>query len=361
MKIGIIGCGNISGIYLKNLMSFSEVEVKAVADTVNSKAEAQALKYGVDQVMTVEDMLNDNEIELVVNLTNPAAHADVCKKVLEAGKHVYVEKPLAADLEDGEALVRIAKEKNLRIGCAPDTFLGAGIQTCKKLIDDGGIGRPLSVSGFMMNPGHESWHPDPAFYYEHGGGPMYDMGPYYLTAFIQLLGPIHRVTASASKAFSERTITSKQKYGEIMQVETPTHLAGTLDFKNGIVGTLITSFDTFTTVDYPNIEIYGTEGSIRVPDPNTFSGPVLLRKPGEKEWTNVEINHQYKENSRGLGVLDMVYSIRNNRPHRANGVVGLHVLEAMYGFHYAAEKGVHYVLKNQCQSPAPLSVKGICN
>lgn len=359
MKIGVIGSGNISSIYFENSKRFEEYEVKAVADLDRSKAEAQAEKYGIPYVYTVEELLQDEEIELVINLTIPKVHALVCKQVLEAGKHVYVEKPLATEVKDGEELVAHAAQKGLRVGCAPDTFLGAGIQTSKKLIDEGAIGRPLSVTAFMMGGGHESWHPSPEFYYEKGGGPMYDMGPYYLTALVHLLGPIRRVTGSATSAFEERTITSQPKYGQKIPVETPTHLTGTLDFQSGAVGTMIMSFDTFTRVDFPRIEIYGTEGTLRVPDPNTFGGPVLLRKPGESEWTEIELTHQYDGNSRGIGVLDMVYAIRNDREHRVNGTVALHVLEAMYGFHAAAEEGRHYNLVNTCTSPKPLPTEGI--
>ncbi|MCM3714479.1 Gfo/Idh/MocA family oxidoreductase [Alkalihalobacillus oceani] len=354
MKIGVIGCGNISSIYLENCQSFAEIDVKACADLHRTKAEQQAKKFGIPFVYTVEELLADQEIEVVINLTIPKVHAEVSRRVLEAGKHVYVEKPLAAELDEGEELVALAAQKGLRIGSAPDTFLGAGIQTCKKLIDEGAIGRPLAVTGFMLRPGHEWWHPDPAFFYERGGGPMFDMGPYYLTAFVQLLGPMKRVTCSASKAYSERVITSEPKYGEKIPVETPTYLAGTIEFQNGVIGTLITSFDTFAKTDYPNIEIFGTKGVLRVPDPNRFGGPVYVKKQGEEEWMEVELTHSYDYNARGLGVLDLVTAIRENREHRANGNVGLHVLEVMHGFHRAAEEGRHYTVKNQCDIPKPL-------
>lgn len=359
MKLGIIGCGNISSIYFENLNKFTEVEVKACADLVAEKAEAQAKRFNIPFVYTVDELLNDPEIELVINLTIPKVHALVCKQIIAAGKHVYVEKPLAAELKDGEEILALAKEKGVRVGCAPDTFLGAGIQTSKKLIDEGAIGRPLSATAFMMAPGHEMWHPDPGFYYAPGGGPMFDMGPYYLTALVQLLGPMKRVTGSATKAYTERTITSQPKYGENIKVETPTHLTGTIDFVNGPVATMIMSFDIFTRVDFPNIEIYGTEGNLRVPDPNHFGGPVLLRKRGEKDWTEVSITHQHSGNSRGIGVLDMVQAIREEKEHRANGNLALHVLEAMHGFHVASEQGIHHQMQNQCVSPNPVPEDGL--
>ena len=359
MNVGIIGCGNISSVYFENLKTMKEVHVLACADLNQERALAQAEKYGVPNAYSVEELLHDDQIELVINLTIPSVHAAVCKQVIQAGKHVYVEKPLAADLKDGEELVALAKEKGVRVGCAPDTFLGAGIQTCAKALQDGIIGRPLSAAAFMMSGGHESWHPDPAFYYAQGGGPMYDMGPYYLTALVQLLGPMHRVTGSASKAFEERLITSKPKNGEKIPVETPTHLTGTIDFQSGSVATIVMSFDIFTETEYPRIELYGTEGTLRVPDPNTFGGPVLLRKRGEKDWKQVDIVHQYSGNSRGVGVLDMVYAIRNGRKHRANGQLALHVLEAMYGFHDASERGIHYKLQNACEAPVLVPEAGI--
>lgn len=359
MNVGIIGCGNISSVYFENLKTMKEVQILACADLNQERALAQAEKYGVPNTYSVEELLQDDRIELVINLTIPNVHAAVCKQVIHAGKHVYVEKPLAADLKDGEELAALAKEKGVRIGCAPDTFLGAGIQTCAKALEDGIIGRTLSAAAFMMSGGHESWHPDPAFYYAQGGGPMYDMGPYYLTALVQLLGPMHRVTGSASKAFEERLITSEPKNGEKIPVETPTHLTGTIDFQSGAVATIVMSFDIFTETEYPRIELYGTEGTLRVPDPNTFGGPVLLRKRGEKEWKQVDMVHQYGGNSRGVGVLDMVYAIRNGRKHRANGQLALHVLEAMHGFHDASERGIHYKLQNACETPALVPEAGI--
>ncbi|MCP3764824.1 Gfo/Idh/MocA family oxidoreductase [Domibacillus sp. A3M-37] len=358
-KIGIIGCGNISSIYFENLKTMKEAQVWACADLDRNRASAQAEKYDVPHAYSVEELLNDDGIDLVINLTIPSVHAEVCRQVIHAGKHVYVEKPLTADLKDGEELVALAKEKGIRIGCAPDTFLGAGIQTCAKAVQEGVIGRPLSATAFMMSGGHESWHPDPAFYYAQGGGPMYDMGPYYLTALVQLLGPMRRVTGSTSKAFEERIITSEPKNGEKIPVETPTHLTGTIDFQSGAVATIVMSFDIFTQTDYPRIELYGTEGTLRVPDPNTFGGPVLLRKRGETEWKEIELVHQYDGNSRGIGVLDMVYGIQNERKHRANGQLALHVLEAMYGFHEAAERGTHYELRNDCEAPALVPEAGI--
>src|SRR5262249_6114053 len=239
----------------------------------------------------VDRLLGNPDIEIVLNLTIPLAHAGVCTEALEAGKHVYVEKPLAVSFVDGDRLMRLAKDRGIRVGAAPDTFMGGGLQTCRMLIDDGAIGQPVAATAFMLCHGHESWHPDPAFYYHHGGGPMFDMGPYYLTALVSLLGPVKRVTGSTRVTFPERTITSQPKHGEIIKVEVPTHVAGVLDFASGTIATIVTSFDVWSA-EVPRIEIYGTHGTLSLPDPNTFGGPVRLRKSGEKDWTDVQITHE---------------------------------------------------------------------
>ncbi len=352
--IGIVGCGAISGIYFKMCHQyFQNIEVVACADLVREKAEARAQEFGVGRVCTVEEMLADPKIEIVVNLTVPKAHAPVATAALNAGKHVHGEKPLGVTRAEGKALVALAKRKKLRLGSAPDTFLGAGIQTCRKLIDDGWIGRPVSATAFMQCRGHESWHPSPEFYYEVGGGPMLDMGPYYLTALVNLLGPVRRVTGSTQKAFETRTITSQPKFGKVVPVETPTHIAGVMDFASGAVGTIITSFDVCGH-HLPNIEIHGTEGSMQVPDPNGFGGPVRIFRSGMKEWMEVPLSHSYPDNSRGIGVADMAAAIRANRPHRANGDLAFHVLDLMLSFQEASESGRHVTIASTCERPAPM-------
>lgn len=342
-KIGIIGCGNISSIYLENLnRRFEGVTVAAVADIDRSRAEAQAAKFGVPRVLSVEEMLADPAIEIIVNLTIPKAHFSVCRDALNAGKHVYVEKPLSIELADGQSLQALAQSKGLLLGGAPDTFLGAGIQTCQHLIDAGEIGRPIGATAFMTCHGHESWHPDPDFYYQVGGGPMFDMGPYYLTALFSLLGPARRVTGSAAISFPQRTITSEPKKGQVIDVAVPTHVAGIIDFVSGAVGTILTSFDVWAA-ELPRIEIYGSLGTLSVPDPNTFGGPVRLRKAGSDAFTEMPLTRPFAENSRGLGVVDMARAMREGRSdHRASGTMTLHVLEAMHGFHIASREGRHY-------------------
>jgi len=352
-KVGIIGCGNISGIYCQNGKTFEILDIVACADLIPERAKARAQEYGIPVACSVEELLANPEIEIVIDLTTPEAHAEVASAVLDAGKSVHNEKPLTIAREEGQRLLKIACEKGLRVGCAPDTFLGAGIQTCRKLIDDGWIGEPVAATAFMMCHGHESWHPDPEFYYKVGGGPMFDMGPYYLTALVNLMGPVKRVTGSARITFPERLITSEPKYGTKITVDVPTHVAGVLDFASGAVGTIITSFDVWAA-QLPRIEIYGTEGSLAVPDPNTFSGPVFVRRAGASEWSEVPLTHGYAENSRGIGVADMAYALRSGREHRANGELAYHVLDIMHAVHDASREGKHVELSSTCQRPAPL-------
>jgi predicted dehydrogenase len=359
VNVGVIGCGNISAQYFRFLKQFEILNVTACADIDQSRARARAEEFGIPRALTVVELLQDPEIEIVVNLTIPAVHAEVSLKVLESGKHVYVEKPLAVEREDGRRVMDLAAAKGLLVGCAPDTVLGAGVQTCRKLIDEGAIGQPLSAVAFMMGGGHESWHPDPEFYYKRGGGPLFDMGPYYLSTLIQLLGPIQSVGGMAKISRAERIITSQPKAGTIIKVETPTHISGLLQFANGVIGTMIMSFDVPGGHHLPNIEVYGTEGSIRVPDPNTFKGEVQLRKKGEKEWLTIEHTHPYADMGRGLGVADLAYAIRNGRRPRAGGDIGFHVLDAMHGILEASDAGSQFRLQSTCERPEPMPVTGL--
>ncbi len=352
--VGIIGCGNISKTYMENIPTFKGLELLACADIDFERAKGKAAEFRIPHAYPVEQLLADPKIQIVVNLTIPAAHAEICIKALQAGKHVHVEKPLAVTREEGQAILKLAESKGLLVGGAPDTFLGGGLQTCLNLIDEGVIGTPIAATAFMMSRGHEFWHPAPEFYYELGGGPMFDMGPYYLTSLIALLGPIERVTSSAKISFPERMITSQPKYGQMIQVKTPTHIAGVIDFKQGAVATIITSFDIKALTRLPHIEIYGSEGTLRVPDPNTFGGTIELLRSGADEWEVVPLASAYTENSRGLGVADMAFTLRTGKPHRASGRLAYHVLEAMHGFHDASTSGKHYYMTSTCERPAPL-------
>lgn len=353
LKVGIIGTGNISGIYLQNGHKYESMEVVACADIDVERAKEKAAEHGV-RGCSVDELLADPEIQMVINLTIPQAHAPVSMKALEAGKHAYSEKPVSVTREEGKQLLGLAERKGLRVGCAPDTFLGGGIQTCVKLIEDGWIGTPIGATAFMLSGGPESWHPAPEFFYQVGGGPMFDMGPYYLTALVTLLGPIARVTGSARISHPERTITSQPKYGQVMKVETPTHIAGVIDFAGGQVGTLLTSFDVKGGTQLPRIEVYGSHGTLIVPDPNTFGGPVVVKRAGSQEWKEIPLTHGNSENSRGIGAADMAKAVLTGRKHRANGAMAFHVLEAMHGFHDASAQGKHYVMQSTCERPAPL-------
>jgi predicted dehydrogenase len=349
-KVGIIGCGTISDIYLTNLTTmFPNTEVAAVADMRPERASAQAAKYGV-KAATVEELLADPSIEIVVNLTIPLAHTEVSLAVLSAGKHVHTEKPLAITLRDGERILALARKRGLRVGAAPDTFLGAGIQTCRRLIDEGAIGAPVAAAAFMTCHGHESWHPDPAFYYASGGGPVFDMGPYYFTALISLLGPAQRVSGSVRRTFPRRMVGSGPKRGETIEVEIPTHTAGTIDFECGAIASFIMSFDVWHA-ELPRIEIYGSEGSLSVPDPNTFGGPVRIRASTDTEWREVPLEMPHAENSRGLGVSEMAEAISAGRPHRASGSLAMHALEIMHAVHDASGSGKAVTLRYPAPRP----------
>ena len=353
IKVGVIGCGNISSIYFEVAKTFDILDVVACADLIPERAKAQAEKYSIPNVYTVDQLLADPEIQIVINLTIPIAHAEVALAAVEAGKSVYNEKPLTIKRKDAQKILKLAEKKDLRVGGAPDTFLGAGLQTCRKLIDDGAIGEPVAATAFMTCHGHESWHPDPEFYYQVGGGPMFDMGPYYLTALVSLVGPVKSVAGITRITFPERTITSQKKYGTKVKVEVPTHVAGLMNFANGAVGTIITSFDVWGAT-LPFIEIYGSEGSLRVPDPNGFGGKVSLFKSETKQWEDVPLIPWRSENSRSLGVADMAHAIRSGRPHRANGELTYHVLDIMHSIHDASDEGRLIELGSTCERPAPI-------
>ncbi|MCL2648831.1 MAG: Gfo/Idh/MocA family oxidoreductase [Phycisphaerales bacterium] len=367
-KVGIIGCGNISGIYCQNFYKLRNVELVGVADLDPARAKAKVedikAKYNTDWKLTGEPKLPvaynsvkellASDVEMVVNLTIPQAHAEVAIQCLEAGKHTYHEKPFGLNREEGKKILSVAKAKKLRVGCAPDTFLGGGIQTCRKLIDDGWIGKPIAATAFFLCPGHESWHPDPEFYYAVGGGPMFDMGPYYLTALVNLMGSVKKVSGFARMTYPTRTITSAKKYGKTVKVETPTHVASTLQFSSGAIGTIVTSFDVYGA-NLPQIEVYGTLGSIAVPNPNIFGGEVKV-KIGRNEWAPIPLTHGYKENSRGLGPADMAAAIAKGRPHRASGDLAFHVLDIMQAALETAEQGKTVELTSTTDRPAALPV-----
>ena len=354
IKVGVIGCGNISSVYLQSPQLFSNVHIVACADIDMERAQSQAAKFGVPKACSVEELLADPEIDIVVNLTIPATHADVSLAALAASKSVYSEKPLATTTSDGQTILQAAREKGLYVGCAPDTFLGSGLQTCIKLINDGAIGAPVAATAFMLNHGMENWHPDPYFFFQPGAGPMFAMGPYYLTALVSMFGPIKRVASATKISFPERTVTSSPNAGTKISVNTPTHIAGLLDFANGVVSTLVTSFDVWNH-RVPHIEIYGTEGSLRASDPGGFDGPVHLSLAGEDTWQEVPlVQSGGTGNMRGIGLADMISAIEAGRVHRANGKMAYHILEAMESLLRSSTEDKHLYLSSTCERPKPL-------
>ena len=350
--VGIIGCGNISQVYFDSGKTFEVLKVVACADIKMATARAKAEENGC-KAQTVKQLLANKDVDLVVNLTIPAVHAEVSMAVLKAGKHLHSEKPLAVHLEDGKAVLDLAEKKGLLVGCAPDTFMGAGLQTCRKVVDDGWIGRVVGGTAFMMCRGPESWHPNPAFFYLEGAGPMFDMGPYYVTTLVHLLGPVKRVSAITTRAFDERVATCKEHFGEMLPVEVPTHYTGALEFHSGAVIDMTLSFDVHRHGHSP-IEIYGAEGSMRVPDPNGFGGPVEVFTPASEEWQPQALSHGYTEESRGIGVGDMAYAILGKRAHRTSGALAYHVLEVMHAFQRSSDTKRHVTIKSKPAQPAPL-------
>jgi predicted dehydrogenase len=305
---------------------YPEVAYVACADIVEARAKSVAEAHGL-RAMPVDDLVSDAGIDVICNLTVPLAHYEVSRAALKAGKHVYVEKPLGVDRDEGAALLRLAKEMGLAIGCAPDTFLGAGLQTCRAVIDEGRIGVPVAAVGNMVSHGPEGWHPDPGFFYQPGAGPLFDMGPYYLTALVSLLGPIKRVAALSRGVGDQRRIRSGDREGQVLPVNVPTHVAGVLDFETGPVATLITSFDVWKSA-LPRLEIHGTEASLSLPDPNTFGGPVRIFPAGATEWEDVPID-RFALNQRGIGLANLAASLSGTGYNRASGQLAYHVLDAM--------------------------------
>lgn len=347
-KVGIIGCGRISPQYLDNLVQRFQfcLEVAACADAIREVAESRAREYGIPRVCSVEELLADPDIEIIVNLTVPVAHYEVSMAALAAGKHVYTEKPLAVTREEGKTLVETAKAKGLLLGGAPDTFLGAGLQTCRKLIDDGWIGKPISAQGISGMGVHVER------YHKLGVGPMFDMGPYYVTALVTLLGSVKRVTGSAQTPFETKfnPDTSQPDFGQPFSVDIPTNISGVLDFESGAIGVVTTTCEIIRY--HPRLEIYGSEGILTCNDPNMFGGPVLVeRRDGEKR--EVPLTHYYDNRNRGLGVADMVYAIRNGRPVRASGELMFHVHEVMHAIHEASQQGNHVMVESRVDRPEP--------
>jgi predicted dehydrogenase len=369
LSVGIVGCGNISGIYLQNIPAYQGLTLRACADMRPEAARAQASRHGID-AHSVEELLARDDIDLVVNLTVPGAHFGVSLAALRAGKHVFSEKPLAVDFEQGRTLVDEAESRDLLLGCAPDTFLGAGGRLARKLVDDGAVGRILSGTAYLMSHGMEHWHPDPEFFFKPGGGPILDMAPYYLSALVNLIGPVKRVMAMSSIGFPERTVTAQSpRKGARIAVETPTHVMSLLEFASGAQVTFCMSWDVWKH-GHPPIELYGTEGSLRVPDPNFFGGHVELTERGG-DWRAMDSGGMplgapnwrspnwppeapSRANYRALGLADLASAALYGTPHRSTGRLGLHVLEVMHCILEAAATGQPMAITTALERPAIL-------
>ena len=352
MNVGIIGCGNISDAYLKAAPQFPVLSIIACADLNSGAAQAKADVYGIE-ALEVAALLADPRIDIILNLTTPAHHVSVGLQAIKAGKHVYSEKPLGVALGEGLLLMQAAAKAHLRIGSAPDTFLGGVHQTARAAIDAGLIGDVVAGQAAMMCPGHELWHPNPDFYYQPGGGPLFDMGPYYLTCLINMLGPIAQVNGAAGTPRSSRTIGSGPRQGKTFPVQVPTHIAALLTFANGAQITLTTSFEVWKH-GANHIELYGVKGSMIVADPNQFAGEIKVSQ-GKADWAALPQTHIYGDgNYRILGLADMAQAIVSGRPHRADVGLALHVLEVMEGIMTSAVSGQRVTLQHGCARPAPL-------
>lgn len=362
VKIGFVGCGCISPIYLKNLTKmFREVEIIGVCDLIRERAEKAVKEYAIPKLYEdMYELFDDPEVDIVLNITRPYEHYEVTRQALLHGKHVYSEKPLSPDLAEARELVALAAEKGLMLGGAPDTFLGAGIQTCRHLIDNGFIGTPIGATARFVSRGPEDWHPDPEFVYQYGGGPMFDMGPYYITALINLLGRVDTVCGMTQISYPTRPILSEKKYGTVMQVDVPTYVMGTLRFESGAVAEVFTTFDVSnlwedgTRSGSTALIVYGSEGSITVPDPNTFSGEIFLRRGRGKEVVPMPCIFNYTENSRGLGLADMAKALQSGRDFRANSQQQLHVVEVMSAFYSSSDKGQFVKIESPYERQAPM-------
>ena len=368
MKVGVIGCGNIADLYFKNSSDhFNNFEIIACADIKEEASKLYADKYQIKQ-MSIDDLLSSGEIELVINLTIPNAHFEVSASILKAKKHSYSEKPLSIEFEDGQKLLNLAKEQKVYVGCAPDTFLGAGGQLARKLVDENKIGKISLGSIAMAVPGHEIWHPNPDFYYQYGGGPILDMGPYYFSSLVNLLGPAVSVESKIRNVYEERVIGSGDRQGEVIKVETPTSIISHIEFKSGALIDAFFSFDVWKH-NKNHIELYGDLGSLNVPDPNMFGGEILgcFNKGGD--WKIFEtkemilgkynvLNFSGKSNEvptnanyRGIGVSEMIDAIHNNRHHRCSGEFSLHVLDIMDSILKSGKENKKLKLRSECSQP----------
>lgn len=371
LRVGLIGTGRISDVYLKNCAGFEEIEIVACGSLDLEESRRKAALHGVPRVMVPEEIFADPEIDAILNLTVPAAHASVSLAALEAGKHVYSEKPFVVDIADGRRILELAAKGGLLVGSAPDTFLGGRWQTLRKLLDRGTIGEPTGVVAFAPTHGVERHHPNPDYYYAEGGGPLLDLGPYHLAAMVFALGPISRVAGMARRTFPERVIENGPRYGEVMPVEVDTHCLSLIEFESGVIGQMMVSFDVWDS-ETPRFEIYGTEGTLCVPDPdpcdgaNLFHGPVWLRtretsrwpmRPRPKappEWEVADNTHPLNFDARGAGLAELARAVREGREPRASGALGLHLCEVMQAMLDSPVLGRFVDIATSCARPAML-------
>ena len=368
MKVGVIGCGNIAEIYFKNAKKyFNNFEIIACADIKEEASKKFAENYNIHQ-MSVNDIISSNKIDFIINLTVPKAHFEISQLILQSNKHSYSEKPLSIEFEDGKKLINLASENNVYLGCAPDTFLGAGIQSARKLLDDNKIGKIHLGSVSMAVPGHEMWHPNPDFYYKYGGGPILDMGPYYFSALVNLLGAVRSVDSKIKTVYEKRIIGSGDRKDEEIEVDIPTSIISHLEFKSGLLIDAFFSFDIWKHTK-SHIELYGDFGSMNIPDPNMFGGELLTCSKKNGDWETFSTNHmnlgKYNiennikktneeptlANYRGIGVSEMIDSIKKGKKNRCCGELSLHVLDIMDSILLSGKIGKKVMLRSDCEQP----------
>jgi predicted dehydrogenase len=351
LRVGIVGAGTISGQYSRSIAQLPTLRVTAVCDLQAERAAALAAEHDGARAVALPELLAADDVDAVLVLSLPRSHADLARAALAAGKHVYVEKPLALSVAEGRTVLESAAESGLRVGCAPDTVLGTGVQTARAVLDAGGIGTPHTATAFMTTPGHERWHPDPDFYYQPGGGPLLDMGPYYLTALVHLLGPVVRVSGASTRPLRTRTVGRGPRAGESFGVTVDSTVSAILEHAGGAVSTVLMSFDTWAA-RLPRIEVHGTAGSLSVPDPNLFDGPVELF--ADERWVDVGVRAGYRDAGRGWGIADLATALAEGRPHRASAELALHVVDVMESVQLAAGSRTWVDLATTCELPEPV-------
>ncbi|MGN6426144.1 MAG: Gfo/Idh/MocA family protein [Leifsonia sp.] len=352
LNVGVIGVGNISRQYFAELPKLPNLRLLAVADLDRERSRAVAAEQGV-QALTVDALLAHPDVDAVLNLTLPQAHAEVALLALDAGKHVYGEKPLALATAEARPVLERAERLGLRVGSAPDTVLGTGIQTARALLDDGAIGVPLGAAVAWNAPGHELWHPAPAFYYQPGAGPLFDMGPYYLTALVTFFGPVVRVSGASARSARERTVATGPLAGTSIPVDVDTHVTAILEHASGVISTVTVSFEVWAS-NVPLFEVYGTEGTLSVPDPNQFSAPVAVASAADRTFREVPVAGGYADAGRGFGLSDLARAIETDRPHRASGTLAFHVLEIMEAVLDASARHEVIALSPAVDRPEPV-------